>query len=299
MTKIVLLPNRAVLQVSGADRVPFLQGLVSNDVADAAPGRAVWAALLTPQGKWLADFFILAEGSRLLLDCEAAQAGMLAQKLTRFRLRADVQVQPVPLLVHAAWDGDPGATLQAPDPRLPGAGWRVLSEAPLPAGAGFEGAGFEDAGHEGARFEDSSFEAATFEDWDRHRLALGLPDGSRDMEAEKTTLLEAGFDELHGVSWTKGCYMGQELTARTKYRGLLKRRLMPVRVDGPLPAPGTPVLRGGVEAGTMRSGLGGLGLALLRLDAVGDALACGGAVLHPAPPAWMALEPVRLAQQPA
>jgi len=289
MTKIVPLPNRAVLQVSGADRVPFLQGLVSNDVAEAAPGRAVWAALLTPQGKWLADFFILAEGSRLLLDCEAAQAGMLAQKLTRFRLRADVQVQPVPLLVHAAWNGDPGGALQAPDPRLPGAGWRVLSEAPPPASASFEDAGFEDA----------SLEAASFEDWDRHRLALGLPDGSRDMEAEKTTLLEAGFDELHGVSWTKGCYMGQELTARTKYRGLLKRRLMPVRVDGPLPAPGTPVLRGAVEAGTMRSGLDGLGLALLRLDAAGEALACGRAVLHPAAPAWMMLEPVRLAQQPA
>ena len=274
MAKIVPLPCRAVLQVSGSDRVPFLQGLVSNDVAEAAPGRAVWAALLTPQGKWLADFFILADGDRLLLDCEAAQAAMLAQKLTRFRLRSDVQVQAVPLVVHAAWDGDPGAPLQAPDPRLPDAGWRVLSAEALPASAGFE-------------------------EWDRHRLALGLPDGSRDMEAEKTTLLEAGFDELHGVSWTKGCYMGQELTARTKYRGLLKRRLVPVRVEGPLPALGTPVLRGGVEVGAMRSGQDGLGMALLRLDAMGDALGCGEAVLRPAPPDWMALEPVRLAQQPA
>ena len=272
--KIVPLPGRSVLQVSGADRVSFLQGLVSNDVAEAAPGRAVWAALLTPQGKWLADFFIFAEGGRLLLDCEAGQAGMLAQKLTRFRLRADVAVQPVDLLVHAAWDGDPGAAMQAPDPRLDDAGWRVLSAEPLPA-------------------------TASFEEWDRRRLGLGLPDGSRDLEAEKTTLLEAGFDELHGVSWTKGCYMGQELTARTKYRGLLKRRLVPVRVEGPLPSPGSPVLRGGVEVGAMRSGQGDLGLALLRLDAFGDALECGEAVLRPAPPAWMALEPVRLAQQPA
>ena len=274
MIKIALLPDRSVLEVSGPDRVSFLQGLVSNDVAEAAPGRAVWAALLTPQGKWLADFFILSDGERLLLDCEAAQAAMLAQKLTRFRLRAAVQVQPVPLLVHAAWDGTPDAALQAPDPRLPGAGWRVLSAEPLPA-------------------------TASAGDWDAHRLALGLPDGSRDMEAEKTTLLEAGFDELQGVSWTKGCYMGQELTARTKYRGLLKRRLVPVQVDGPLPALGTSVLRGGVEVGTMRSGQGGRGIALLRLDALGDALTCGDAVLHPAPPGWMALEPVRLAQQPA
>ncbi len=272
--KIVPLAGRSVLQVSGADRVSFLQGLVSNDVTEAAPGRAVWAALLTPQGKWLADFFIFAEGERLLLDCEAAQAGMLAQKLTRFRLRADVQVQPAALLVHAAWDGDPGAALQAPDPRLAVAGWRVLSAAGLPANA-------------------------SFEEWDRRRLGLGLPDGSRDLEAEKTTLLEAGFDELHGLSWTKGCYMGQELTARTKYRGLLKRRLLPVRVEGPLPSPGSPVLRGGVEVGAMRSGQGDLGMALLRLDAFGDVLDCGEAVLRPAPPEWMALEPVRLAEQPA
>ncbi len=272
--KIVPLAGRSVLEVSGADRVSFLQGLVSNDVTEAVPGRAVWAALLTPQGKWLADFFIFAEGGRLLLDCEAGQAGMLAQKLTRFRLRADVMVRPVDLLVHAAWEGDPGAALQAPDPRLAEAGWRVLSVEPLAANG-------------------------SFEEWDRRRLGLGLPDGSRDLEAEKTTLLEAGFDELHGVSWTKGCYMGQELTARTKYRGLLKRRLAPVRVEGPLPSPGSPVLRGGVEVGAMRSGQGDLGLALLRLDAFGDALDCGEAVLRPAPPRWMALEPVRLAQQPA
>ena len=272
MIYIAALPDRAVLEVSGADRVSFLQGLVSNDVAEAVPGRAVWAALLTPQGKWLADFFILADGDRLLLDCEAAQADMLIQKLTRFRLRAAVQVQPVPLLVHAAWGSDPGAALQARDLRVPEAGWRVLSDAPLTV-------------------------TASFEDWDRRRLALGLPDGSRDMESEKTTLLEAGFDELHGVSWTKGCYMGQELTARTKYRGLLKRRLMPVRVEGPLPPPGTQVLHGGTEVGTMRSGRDELGLALLRLDALGVPLTCGRATLHPAPAPWMALEPIRLAQQ--
>ncbi len=274
MIEIVPLPGRAVLQVTGADRVPFLQGLVSNDVAEAAPGRAVWAALLTPQGKWLADFFILTDGERLLLDCEGGQAAMLQQKLMRFRLRSDVQVETVALHVHAAWGGDPGLGVRAPDPRHPDAGWRVLVDTPLPETAGFEA-------------------------WDRRRLALGLPDGSRDLEAEKTTLLEAGFDELHGVSWTKGCYMGQELTARTKYRGLLKRRLVPVRVEGALPLPGTPVLRAGTEVGTMRSGAVGIGLALLRLDALEEALACGEAVLRAEPPVWMTLEPVRLAGQPA
>ncbi len=276
MSILAPLPDRAVIEVSGDDRVSFLQGLVSNDVMEAAPGRAVWAALLTPQGKWLADFFILADGEHLLLDCEAGQAAMLAQRLARFRLRAKVVVQPVPLLVYAAWGGTaPDQGIVALDPRMPDAGWRVLSDTPLPANG-------------------------TTADWDRHRLTLGLPDGSRDMEAEKTTLLEAGFDELHGVSWTKGCYMGQELTARTKYRGLLKRRLVPVRIDGLVPPAGTPVLRAGVEAGAMRSGVQGLGLALLRLDAIGaDNLTCGEAVLHPAPPDWMTLAPVRLANTPS
>ncbi len=273
MSMLAPLPSRAVIEVSGDDRVSFLQGLVSNDVAEAAPGRAVWAALLTPQGKWLADFFILADGERLLLDCEAGQATMLAQRLTRFRLRAKVDVQPIPLMVFAAWGSiAPDAGIVALDPRTPDAGWRVLSETPMPVNAASA-------------------------DWDLHRLGLGLPDGPRDMEAEKTTLLEAGFDELHGLSWTKGCYMGQELTARTKYRGLLKRRLVPVRIDGPVPSAGTPVLRAGVEAGAMRSGVPGMGMALLRLDAIGaDDLVCGEATLHPAPPSWMQLEPVRLAK---
>ncbi len=206
------LPARGVVAVGGEDRVAFLQGLVSNDVALAAPGRAVWAALLTPQGKWLSDFFILSDGDRLLLDCERAHAATLVQRLGRYRLRSRATLTDLSdaVSVYAAWGGAPdlpAGTIAAPDPRLPEAGWRILSERRLPA---------------------TSAAAA----WDAHRLALGLPDGSRDLEAEKTVLLEAGFDELAGVSWSKGCYMGQELTARTKYRGLLKRRLVPVADRG-------------------------------------------------------------------
>lgn len=267
MTRLAALPDRAVIEVSGEDRVGFLQGLVSNDVAEAAPGRAVWAALLTPQGKWLVDFFIFfSDGERLLLDCEHSQAPALLQRLSRFRLRSKVALRAADEFhVYAAWDGaPPQAAIAAPDPRLEEAGWRLLSPAPLPT-------------------------TALPGDWDRHRLALGLPDGSRDLEPEKTVLLEAGFDELHGVSWTKGCYMGQELTARTKYRGLLKRRLVPVTVDGTLPAPGTPVLRDGTEVGAMRSGLGQTGLAVLRIDALRDVLSCGEATLTVRVPAWMSL----------
>jgi len=266
---IAYLPDRGVVEVTGDDRTAFLQGLVSNDVAGASPGTAVFAALLSPQGKWLADFFILADGERLLLDCEAAQAAMLAQKLARFRLRSKVAVRDASaeFAVHAGWGGAPrpAGAIAAPDPRLAAAGWRALAPAPLAADA-------------------------TATDWDLHRLALGLPDGTRDLVAEQSLLLEAGYDELHGVSWTKGCYMGQELTARTKYRGLLKRRLVPVAVEGPLPAPGTRVLAEAGEVGEMRSGRDGIGIAQLRLEALdGRPLRCGEAVLTPRIPGWMVL----------
>ncbi len=269
---ISLLPHRGVVEVAGQDRVAFLQGLVSNDVALAAPGRAVWAALLTPQGKWLADFFVFFRPDALLLECERIQAPMIAEKLGKFRLRSKVGLRDASngFAVVAGW-GDAGMSPHgvppmpdgaAPDPRLPEAGWRgVMQRGEYPDAA-----------------------AA----YDAHRLALGLPDAA-DMRAEQTVLLEAGFDELHGVSWDKGCYMGQELTSRTKYRGLVKRRLVPVRVEGATPAPGTPVTRDGVEVGEMRSGRDGRGMALLRLAALEGALDCGEATLHAEPAAWMRL----------
>jgi folate-binding protein YgfZ len=265
---ITLLPDRAIVEVTGADRHAFLQGLVSNDVTRAAPGQAVWSALLTPQGKWLTDFLILAHGESLLLDLPSADAPDLVQRLSRFRLRARVALRVAPgLSVGVAWGGaaPPEGAITAPDPRLAEAGRRFLTDTAIATDA-------------------------TPADWDLHRLALGLPDGAPDLEREKTVLLEAGFDELNGISWTKGCYMGQELTARTRYRGLLKRRLVPVAVQGPLPAPGTPIRRGEAEMGEMRSGRGTLGLALLRLEAMGAAtLSCGEATLTPRVPGWMRL----------
>jgi folate-binding protein YgfZ len=253
---IALLPDRGVLEVAGPDRVAFLQGLVSNDVAAIPPGGAAWAALLTPQGKWLADFFVVAAtGEAFLLDAEASAVPGLLQRLSRFRLRSKVTLRDASAEwhVHAAWGAAPttGGIVFA-DPRLPEAGWRVLAPAPLDTDA-------------------------TAED--------------RDLEAEKSVLLEAGFDELHGVSWSKGCYMGQELTARTRYRGLVKRRLVPVAVDGPLPARGTPLTdAAGAEVGEMRSGRDGQGLAILRLDALERGpFTAGAARLSPRIPAWMRL----------
>jgi folate-binding protein YgfZ len=127
--------------------------------------------------------------------------------------------------------------------------------------------------------------------WDRHRLALGVPDGSRDLETEKATLIESNYDELHAIDWQKGCYMGQELTARTKYRGLVKRRLVPVAIDGVAPGAGTPLFLEGRELGEMRSSLGDRGMALVRLEALADpgmALVAGTTRIRPRRPAWMA-----------
>lgn len=165
------------------------------------------------------------------------------------------------------------------DPRLAAAGARAI----VPA----EGAA--------SALEAAGFAAAPRTDYDRLRLSLGLPDGSRDLLVEKSILLENGFAELNGVDWDKGCYMGQELTARTRYRGLVKKRLMPVRIQGPAPAPGTPLLLGDKDAGEMRSASGDLGLALIRLEALeeaaasGTALTAGAARVTPIKPDWLAL----------
>lgn len=243
MTELAELPDRGVITLAGADRIAFLQGLVSNDVAAAAPGRAVFAAFLTPHGRWLADFLIFSDGERLFLDCARAQIPDLLRRLGRYRLRMAVTLAEAgpEWRVYAAWGGPAPArpsALAAPDPRHPEAGTRLLSPVEITANAS---------------------PAA----WDAHRLRLGIPDGTRDLEAEKTLLLEARYDELGAISWTKGCYMGQELTARTRYRGLVKRRLIPVAIAGPYPPPGTAILAAGQEIGTLRSGRDGFALAWL------------------------------------
>jgi folate-binding protein YgfZ len=269
MENVAYLPERGVIEVTGEDARKYLQGLVSNDLALVSPTRAIWAALLTPQGKWLADFFIAQDASRLLIDCERARIPDLIGRFSRFTLRARVKFRDASgeFFVHVMW-GDGAAPVGAmphfPDPRLEGAGWRLLAPELLPTSA-----------------EPSA--------WDRWRITLGLPDGSRDLEPEKTLLLEAGFDELNGISWTKGCYLGQELTARTKYRGLVKRRLVPVTAAHPLPPPGTPISSNGREVGMMRSTNQTDGLAHLRIDALDSPLMASEIILTPRIPAWMSL----------
>lgn len=290
----VILENRGLLSVSGDDTRDFLQGLVSNDMMKVSAERALYSAMLTPQGKFLYDFFIVQYGDEFLIDCEASRLEDLKRKLTMYKLRSKVELadrtqdyvvaaligESVAVSIDSgSQEGSAVAFLNGVafiDPRLAKAGGRCI----VP--------------HENAAMTlaEAGFTAGSLDDYEAIRLQLGLPDGSRDMDIDKAILLENGFDELHGVDWDKGCYMGQELTARTHYRGLVKKRLMPVRIEGPLPAPGTPIMLGDKEAGEMRSGLGKQGLALIRLDQFetasqnGEPLSAQGAKLYPVKPEW-------------
>ena len=272
-----LLPHRSVIAVGGPDRAEFLQGLISNDTGKVGPGQAIWAALLTPQGRFLNDMFVVEDGSgTFLLETERERAAALARKLKMYTLRSKVTVEDRSAAMEVAVVFGPDAEKVLPvagatafiDPRLPELGVRVLA----PTGQATALLGPAEA---------------PLADYEAMRLRLGVPDGSRDLPVEKALLLESGFDELHGVDWNKGCYMGQELTARTKYRGLIKRRLFPVRIEGPLPPPGAPVQRDGKEVGEIRSGQGDRALAMLQIDAADGALTAEGATLFPERPTWM------------
>lgn len=281
MPSLIPLPHRAIIAIGGPDRVAFLQGLISNDVTRAGQDQAVWAALLTAQGKYLHDFILFADGDRLLLDVEAARREDLLRRLRMYRLRSKVELADLADEYRVLADIGPAG---GPEGRITpvAGGWSLID--PRHAGLGRRLVLRTDA----IPAADGAFAA-----WDRTRLRLGIPDGTRDLVVEKSILLDNGFEELHGIAWDKGCYVGQELTARTKYRGLVKKRLLPVAVDGPLPEPGTPVMAGSAEVGEIRSGCGDRALALIRLEALaaGRALVCGGAGLRPEPPAWLHLPP--------
>lgn len=273
--------DRAILAISGADRLTFLQGLVSNDVMRLLDGRAIHAAFLTAQGKYLHDFALVGLGDRVLLEGEKGRLDDLKRRLGLYRLRAQVSLEMLPdWQVVLVWpdtsvlglEGDAGTARPMfggtgfIDPRLASLGARLL----VPATA-----------------ELPALEHRPMADYARHRIALGVPEGSTDLPVEKAILLENGFDELNGVDWTKGCYIGQELTARTKYRGLVKKRLVPVTIEGPTPQPGTPILTvDGKDAGETRGAVDGIGLALVRLEHLESELTADGARLVPAKPAW-------------
>jgi folate-binding protein YgfZ len=279
-----LVSHRSVIAVGGPDRVDFLQGLISNDTTKVTPGHAIWAALLTPQGRFLNDMFVADSGNEtLLLETERERAPALARKLGLYKLRSRVTVEDRSAAMEVAVVFGPGAEKVPPiegasafvDPRLPELGVRVLAP----------------AGQAATLLAARGCTDAPLAGYDALRLELGVPDGSRDLIVDKALLLENGFDELNGVDWQKGCYMGQELTARTKYRALIRKRLFPVRIEGALPAPGTSIYKDGQEVGELRSGSGSRALAMLRLDAVkaGQKLTAGEVGVLPEIPAWMRL----------
>lgn len=265
--------HRGVVAITGVDRHKFLQGLVSQDVMLAAPQRGIYTALLTPQGKFLFDFFIIETGNALWLDCEAERADDLVQRLSRYKLRSDVVVTNISMVYGVAVAMTPAQVQEKenpatavmtecfvfPDPRCLPLGQRMIApRTQLPP-------------------EDSQGLRA----YNHLRLTLGVPDGSRDMVPGESILLEYNLEHLNAISFTKGCYVGQELTARTYHRALIKKRAFTVLITGICPAPGTTVIAEGKEVGVMRSGQDDVGLAVLKIEAVkcGATFSCGDATL--------------------
>ena len=255
-----VLPSRAALRVRGADAGKFLQGLITNDIGKAQEGAAIHAGLLSPQGKVLFDFFVVADNDGVLLDVAKDKAGDLVQRLNFYRLRAQVEIAEEPeLAIAAAWGGSPrlpdGAVAFA-DPRFVDLGVRLL----LPKGMDVATLGCE---------------RASEADYHAFRISRGVPEGGRDYAFGEVFPHEALFDQLNGVDFAKGCYVGQEVVSRMEHRGTARKRIVPVEGKAALPQSGTSVEADGVAIGTLGSVSGTSGLALIRLDRAEAALAAG------------------------
>jgi folate-binding protein YgfZ len=284
MMQAALLPERGVVKVAGEDARRFLNGLASNDIGKVNPASARFAALLTPQGKIVVDFIVAEaaaeDGGGFFLDCPRALASALMEKLKLYKLRAKVTVEELSdaLGVVAVWDGkgDSDYGLSYADPRLAGLGWRTI----LPPLLAAEAAG------------DLGCTLAEPEAYDAHRIALGVPRGGSDFTYGDTFPHEADMDQLAGVDFEKGCYIGQEVVSRIEHRNSARNRVVPIAFDRFAPIPGLPVMAGDKTVGMVGSAFQGRGLALLRLDRVADALAsetpliCGGIQIEMVKPDW-------------
>ena len=265
------LQSRSLIALSGEDWRSFLQGLITQDVETLAPGEARFGGLLTPQGRLLYDLFVVPRGDGgAWLDVEAEHRDALIQRLSMYRLRAKVTIEPddTPVSILFAEVGVPPEPAEGPwvaDPRLPELGWRGYGVSPPP----------------GARL-------ATEAEREAQKLKLGVP-GPADWGTDKTYPIEANFDLLNGIDFQKGCFVGQETTSRMKRRGQIKSRMLPIRFEGPPPAPGTEVLAGELRAGVLTSARDGGGIALVRLDRALEAeLTLDGRPARVEVPAWMA-----------
>ena len=282
--KAALLPDRGVVKVAGLDSRKFLNGLVTVDLGRVAADQPRFAALLTPQGKILADFIVVeadpADGGGFFLDAPRALARTLTDQLNFYKLRASVMVEDLSetLGVIAIWDGqgDTEYGLCYPDPRLPALGTRCMLPPHLAEKA---------AADLGSDLVDASI-------YEAHRITLGVPRGGIDFVYGDTFPHESDMDQLHGVDFDKGCFVGQEVVSRIEHRAIARARIVPVGFDGPPPEAGIPVMAGDRNVGMMGSGMTGRGLAKLRLDRVEEALAsgaslvAGGIKLQPLKASW-------------
>jgi folate-binding protein YgfZ len=279
-----LLPDRGVIKVAGDDARGFLNGLLTADINQVAPSAPRFAALLTPQGKIIADCIVAeapgSDGGGFFLDVPRALAKTLTDKLNFYKLRAKVIAEDLSdiLGVMAVWDGA-GQTsygLSYPDPRLPALGRRVMLPPHLATQA---------AADFGATLVDAA-------DYEAHRIALGVPRGGLDFSYGDAFPHETNMDQFGGVDFDKGCYVGQEVVSRIEHRGTARTRVVPVSYEGIAPEAGMPVMAGDKNVGTLGSTAQGRGLAMLRLDRIADALTAGipltasGAVLRVQKPDW-------------
>jgi len=245
------LKDRAIIALEGGEAREFLQGLITNDVGLIAPGQGLYAALLTPQGKILFDFLVAEGDGALLLDCAADHAEGLLKRLTMYRLRAKIGIALRPQLsVYAGLSGRPAErAVSFPDPRFAALGLRSIGAV--------------------AEMPDFLEGPAAYH---AERVALAVPEGG-DFGSDKIFALDSGLDELHGVSFDKGCYVGQELTARMKHRGTARKRILGLKAESALPPPGTAVMSEATEIGEILSVYGSAGFAVMRLDRLDEAKA--------------------------
>lgn len=238
--------TRQIIRLTGEDRIAFLQGLVTNDITRVP----CWAALLTPQGKYLADFLVVPEGEgALLIDVDARLADDLLRRLSMYRLRSKVALEAVDMPVARGTGPVPEGAI--PDPRHPALGWRLY----------------------GASGQDGT-------DWDALRVEHAIPETLVELIPNETYILEVGFERLHGVDFRKGCYVGQEVTARMKHKTELRKGLTTLAIAGEA-APGTPITAQGREVGTLHTVAGGRALAHVRFDRVTSDMQAGEARLSP------------------
>lgn len=244
------VPGRAVLRISGADCASFLQGLVTQDVKRVARDGIAYGAMLTPQGKLVCDFFMVADGDAILLDLPQDQAAAMLQKLTMFKLRSAVEITQAPIEVNAGIGQMPDGAVQ--DPRHPDMGWRFYGELTA-TGAAI--------------------------DWDAMRVAAQVPETGAELIPGESFILELGFERLNGLDFRKGCYVGQEVTARMHHKTELRRGLVTLRIDGSAPVGTRIEMADGREAGKLGTQSNGVALALVRFDRMKGQLRAGEATV--------------------